>query len=227
MARVAADLADTGIGIVLADAQGHVISRMAERRVLGLLDRIELARGALYGEADIGTNAIGTAVAEQRPAVVTGAEHFAAALDAMACAACPVTDSAGRFVGVVDLTCAARDFNPLMLPLAKRTAAEIGLALGSSLEARRPLPSEPGALRGEAEGGIAALVPRWSHLTPTQRLVAELAADGLTNRSVAERLFLSPHTVDFHLRQIYRKLGVSSRLELARMAERAVAATRR
>jgi transcriptional regulator of acetoin/glycerol metabolism len=231
MARVAADLADTGIGIVLADAQGHVISRVAERSVLSSLDRIELARGALYGESDIGTNAIGTAAAEQRPALVTGAEHFAVALDAMACAACPITDSAGRFVGVIDLTCAARDFNPLMLPLVKRTAAEIGLALEPSRETSREIsreaarqrPGQPGAL----SDGVAVLVPGWSNLTPTQRVVAELAADGLTNRGVAERLFLSPHTVDFHLRQIYRRLGVSSRLELARMAERAVAAVKR
>ena len=61
-------------------------------------------------------------------------------------------------------------------------------------------------------------VPGWADLTDTQRMVAELVIDGLTNRDVGERLFVSPHTVDFHLRQIYRRLGVRSRVQLARLA---------
>jgi DNA-binding CsgD family transcriptional regulator len=54
-------------------------------------------------------------------------------------------------------------------------------------------------------------------LTASQRRVAELAARGLTTRQVAEALFVSPKTVEFHLRQTYRKLEVSSREELARL----------
>jgi DNA-binding CsgD family transcriptional regulator len=42
-------------------------------------------------------------------------------------------------------------------------------------------------------------------------------AEGLTNAQVADRLFVSRHTVDFHLRQIFRKLAVRSRTELARV----------
>jgi DNA-binding CsgD family transcriptional regulator len=42
-------------------------------------------------------------------------------------------------------------------------------------------------------------------------------ADGLTNREVAVRQFLSPHTVDSHLRHIFRKLAICSRLDLARL----------
>ena len=61
-------------------------------------------------------------------------------------------------------------------------------------------------------------VPGWADLTDTQRMVAELVIDGLTNRDAGARLFLSPHTIDFHLRQIYRRLGVRSRVELARLA---------
>jgi DNA-binding CsgD family transcriptional regulator len=52
-------------------------------------------------------------------------------------------------------------------------------------------------------------------LTATERSVASLVVDGLTNRQAAERLFMSRFTVDSHLRSIYRKLGVASRLELA------------
>jgi len=48
--------------------------------------------------------------------------------------------------------------------------------------------------------------------------VARLVASGLTNRQVASELFVSPHTVGFHLRQIYRKLSIQSRVDLARMA---------
>ncbi|WP_225094719.1 LuxR family transcriptional regulator [Streptomyces sp. CoH27] len=57
-------------------------------------------------------------------------------------------------------------------------------------------------------------VSGWESLTDTERKVAELVAGGLTNRQAARHLFVSPHTVGFHLRQIYRKLGIRSRTAL-------------
>jgi DNA-binding CsgD family transcriptional regulator/tetratricopeptide (TPR) repeat protein len=56
----------------------------------------------------------------------------------------------------------------------------------------------------------------WRSLTSREQRVAVIAACGRTNREIAARLFLSPHTVDFHLRQVYRKLDLHSRVELAR-----------
>jgi transcriptional regulator of acetoin/glycerol metabolism/DNA-binding CsgD family transcriptional regulator len=57
----------------------------------------------------------------------------------------------------------------------------------------------------------------WASLTDSERSIADLVADGLTNREVGSRLFLSPHTVDAHLRHIFRKLDIRSRVEFARM----------
>ncbi|MCC5950941.1 MAG: AAA family ATPase [Acidimicrobiia bacterium] len=55
----------------------------------------------------------------------------------------------------------------------------------------------------------------WEALTDTEWSVARLAAEGLTNRDVAERLHMSPRTVESHLTHIFRKVGVTSRVELA------------
>src|ERR671919_929072 len=60
-------------------------------------------------------------------------------------------------------------------------------------------------------------VSGWASLTDTEQAVAELVAEGLTNAEVAERMYLSRHTVDFNLRQIFRKLGIRSRVTLARL----------
>jgi DNA-binding CsgD family transcriptional regulator len=58
-------------------------------------------------------------------------------------------------------------------------------------------------------------------LTPTEDTIAQLAAEGLTNRAIAERIFVSPKTVESNLSRVYRKLGIHSRAELGRaMAER-------
>ena len=58
-------------------------------------------------------------------------------------------------------------------------------------------------------------------LTPTEEKVASLAATGLTNRVIAERIFISPKTVEANLARVYRKLGIHSRAELGRaMTER-------
>jgi DNA-binding CsgD family transcriptional regulator len=59
-------------------------------------------------------------------------------------------------------------------------------------------------------------VSGWASLTETEIRVAEVVAQGLTNADAAEQLFLSRHTVDFHLRQIFRKLAIHSRVELVR-----------
>jgi DNA-binding CsgD family transcriptional regulator len=57
----------------------------------------------------------------------------------------------------------------------------------------------------------------WESLTAPELSVAELVADGLTNREAASRLFLSPYTVDSHLRRIFRKLNLNSRVDLMRL----------
>ncbi|MEA2134703.1 MAG: hypothetical protein QOC68_2612, partial [Solirubrobacteraceae bacterium] len=58
----------------------------------------------------------------------------------------------------------------------------------------------------------------WAAMTDSELAVARLVAQGLTNREVAEQLFVSPHTVSSHLRSSFAKLGINSRLALARLA---------
>jgi DNA-binding CsgD family transcriptional regulator len=61
-------------------------------------------------------------------------------------------------------------------------------------------------------------VSGWASLTSTETQIAELVALGMTNRQVATEMFISAHTVAFHLRQVFRKLHIRSRVELARLA---------
>jgi DNA-binding CsgD family transcriptional regulator len=58
----------------------------------------------------------------------------------------------------------------------------------------------------------------WAAMTEAELTVARLVAEGLTNREVADRLFVSPHTVNSHLRHVFSKLGINSRVELARLS---------
>jgi DNA-binding CsgD family transcriptional regulator len=57
----------------------------------------------------------------------------------------------------------------------------------------------------------------WASLTDAERATAQLAAQGLNNRQIGGRLYISRHTVAFHLRQIFRKLQISSRVQLTRI----------
>ena len=58
-------------------------------------------------------------------------------------------------------------------------------------------------------------------LTPQQRQIVRLASDGLTNREIGDRLFLSPRTVSSHLYRSYPKLGVAGRHQLRDVIARA------
>lgn len=60
----------------------------------------------------------------------------------------------------------------------------------------------------------------WGALTPTELEVALLVGEGLSNKEIGVRLFISPRTVHSHLTHVYTKLGLSSRLQLAQQAAR-------
>ena len=60
----------------------------------------------------------------------------------------------------------------------------------------------------------------WASLTPTERDVVRLVSEGLGNKDIATRLFVSPRTVQTHLTHVYTKLGLSSRVQLVQEAAR-------
>jgi DNA-binding CsgD family transcriptional regulator len=139
----------------------------------------------------------------------------------------------------VELSAARADFEALERPReAALTAEDLGLVLaeqGDRLAARDALVDA--ADRFEALGMRPALArvaeqlrllgvrrgsrasrsrpaTGWESLTPAELRVVELVASGLTNPQVAEHLFISRHTVVSHLKHVYAKLGLSSRVEL-------------
>jgi DNA-binding CsgD family transcriptional regulator len=67
----------------------------------------------------------------------------------------------------------------------------------------------------------------WSALSGRELEIAELVGQALTNRQIADRVGLSPHTVNYHLRQIFQKLGLASRVELVSVLRRREAAAMR
>lgn len=94
--------------------------------------------------------------------------------------------------------------------------------LRAALQAFESLGAQPWADQASAELAATGETARrrdastLDDLTPQELQIARLLADGRTTREAAAAVFLSPKTVEYHLRNVYRKLGISSREELAR-----------
>jgi DNA-binding CsgD family transcriptional regulator len=231
-----ADFARWAKAVVAAQAGGapatafHLLEHIHDGPVrrFAALDRIEAAVRAdqldaarvwtdemrLYGEQTGAAWAL--AVAEHGAALLAtdpqdAEQHFEAALTQHAASARPPAQARtelayGEFLrrnrrrvdARVHLRAALEMFEELgAAPLADRAAAE---------------------LRASGETARSRDVSTATDLTPQELNVARLVRQGMSNRDVAGQLFVSPRTVDFHLRNVFSKLGVTSRAELMALA---------
>lgn len=109
--------------------------------------------------------------------------------------------------------------------------AEARPLLTGALDTFRRLGARPWIDRAKAElraAGIeadAAAPGALTELSPQQQQIVRLAAHGLTNREIGERLFLSPRTVGSHLYRVFPKLGITARAQLRDLLDDALQAT--
>ncbi|MEU9331594.1 AAA family ATPase [Streptomyces sp. NPDC048290] len=200
LVRTALDGGDPARAAAVTEAARLVAAR--NPTVLTALAAVAHAEGVLGGDVRRLRTAVGYYRSGPRPLALAAATEDLAGAEAArggrAAATALLNEALGRYQSLG----------------ARGDALRVRTSL-RALAVRRPRP-EPG--RGDRDapdpgGGPRA---RWERLTPSELRVVRLVAEGLTNREVAERLFLSRHTVDSHLRHSFTKLGVTSRVELTR-----------
>jgi len=104
----------------------------------------------------------------------------------------------------------------------ERRRTDSRVHLRAALESFRTMGAVPWADRAEAELRASGETARKrdlstaGQLTPQELQIARLVAGGLANKEIAAQLYLSPRTVDYHLRKVFTKLGITSRTELVR-----------
>ena len=89
--------------VVVADNHAQVLDRReTDRALTAPLDRLEFAPGFVFAEESVGTNGVGSAIAEGKSFLVQGSGHFSDIFTGFACAGAPVLDpKSGRMLGVV------------------------------------------------------------------------------------------------------------------------------
>ena len=199
---------------ILARRHGAYFVSVDRIEALALAGRLAEARdvlGTLQDQADRWRDGwILAAVARSRAVVLGAANDLPAALDAS-------LEAVARYDALP---------YPLDLGRALLTSGSLHRRLLHRREARFALARAEGAFRGldarlwlertaEEQARIGGRAPGADALTPSEAAVAALVAQGHTNAEVADRLVLSTRTVESHLTQVYAKLGLRSRTELA------------
>lgn len=133
-------LADAASMMILTDANGYVIETAGDPRVVDNGRRNHLEIGGHWGEAVIGTNAIGTALVDGKATEIRGSAHFCEDVQRWTCAATPVRHPLDEeILGVVDISGPFASFNPQSLALAVSIGQEIEASLGQVARAEHEL----------------------------------------------------------------------------------------
>ncbi|WP_234382720.1 SpoIIE family protein phosphatase [Streptomyces dysideae] len=191
--QLSASLANVDMAIALCDGQGRMIQRLGgERRLRERLDEVNFAPGFDASEPVVGTNGVGTALAERNPVYVVGREHFADCLQPFACAGAPVRNPlSGRIEAILDLTCLRDNGDPVMVRMVREAAHTIeARLLEQSSERERALLT---AYRRAAGQGAPGWLRQPGHPVAGDGGVRDLGrVDLAVLREKAEELIASP-----------------------------------
>jgi sigma-54 dependent transcriptional regulator, acetoin dehydrogenase operon transcriptional activator AcoR len=149
---------DSGSMVVLADSQGMLLQALGDASFVDRAERVALRPGANWHEQWRGSNAIGTALAEGAPVVVHADEHYLERNAFLTCTAAPILDSAGRVIGVLDISSDHRAFQRHTLALVRLAAHTIERKLFDTHHAgslRVGLHAQPEGIGNIGEGRLA------------------------------------------------------------------------
>jgi DNA-binding CsgD family transcriptional regulator len=206
----------------------HRLLGPAMGRLSVALDRADIA------EQVVATMEAGAAAAPEVPTVQSAALRCRGLLEHDAESLLEAVALARRGRRVLDLAGACEDAASVLLAAQQPEAAKDLLAealaeyerVGASAWAARVASALRGlGVRPGTRGARRRAQHGWDSLTTKERAISELVAEGLTNREVARRLHISPHTVNTHLRHVFQKLSVATRAELAAMVARSMQIT--
>ncbi|WP_337269077.1 helix-turn-helix domain-containing protein [Oryzifoliimicrobium ureilyticus] len=133
MDRLFSTVGRAGCCLVLTDRDGVAL----ERRGISSEDkdfyRLGLWTGALWSEASVGTNGIGTAIAEDRPVAVFRDQHFLSANINLSCTTAPIRDHRGRLTAALDISTCREDVNEVALSILSQAVRDSALRIETNL----------------------------------------------------------------------------------------------
>ncbi len=159
MEHVYEQIRDSGSMVILADANGLLLETVGDADFVDRADRVALLAGASWDENLRGTNAIGTALSEEMPVAVLGAEHFLEHNGFLTCCASPIFGPDGRLIGVLDISGDYRSQQRHTLGLVRLSSALVEKRLFESVHQRDILVCfhERADYLGSPKEGIAAV----------------------------------------------------------------------
>lgn len=150
--------------VILADARGTLMHTLGDPYFLSKAERVALMAGASWNEAHRGTNAIGTAIAEESSVEIHGAEHFLERNGFLTCAAAPIMSSTGKLMGILDISGEQYRGHPMTLGLVSTAARMIEnrlLVASAKREIRLHLHTQAEGIGTVAEGIIVVSEDGW------------------------------------------------------------------
>ena len=125
METLYSQIVNTQSMVILTDTAGLILHSLGDDDFLAKASKVALQPGALWSEESRGTNAIGTALAEGRPTLVHGSEHYLEANRFLTCSCAPILDPYGKTVGALDVTGDHRGFHKHTMALVRMSAQMI------------------------------------------------------------------------------------------------------
>src|SRR5439155_25849104 len=118
-------LGDSDAAVILTDAEGVILNIVCSRELGQELSSLGLRIGAVWSEAEAGTNGMGTCIAARAPVAVRQSEHFFASYSPLTCSAVPIYDPAGSIAAVLDITTRSQLPQQYALALAGMAAQRV------------------------------------------------------------------------------------------------------